>query len=114
MNAMGLEDPRLIYTFNHMSVDRKLLQKLIGEHAWKAIFQDATITGETALPFQLRQIIAHQLRALGARMQTEDIKNTREEALKSVATQKQAIYEHTNAMRTAGKRARLDDTSMTE
>ena len=78
MNAMGLEDPRLIYTFNHMSVDRKLLQKLIGEHAWKAIFQDATITGETALPFQLRQIIAHQLRALGARMQTEELKNTRE------------------------------------
>ena len=103
--AMALEDERMIYAFSHIGVATEVIKELVGPIVWDAIFGGADVTQDTALPAQLRQLIAFQLRKISAKLQSNELEEVRTKATSAAAAKKKVIAKHTDKLRkAAGKR----------
>ena len=108
--TMMLEDQRMIYSFKHINVAPELVRQLMGDRVWKAIFGEADVQFTTALPVQLRQLVAYQLRQLSSSLQAQNLEEIRRKAEADALSQRDSIAKQTDEMRkAAGKRTRCTD-----
>jgi hypothetical protein len=72
-----LEDQQAVVSFGQSGVEAKVFPELLGQKVWDAIFS-ASPGWEDVIPYQVRQLIDYQLRAISHLLTTEAHQESRE------------------------------------
>jgi hypothetical protein len=95
VEAMNLEDPTTLVYFKDVGAEISVLIDLVGKTVWERMFPEQAPSLEDVLPFQLRSIVASQMRQLASRLSGDDFKVARQEgaaACKEQRTRAAAPY----------------------
>jgi hypothetical protein len=86
--AMSLEDPATLVYFRDVGVDVPVLVDLVGKKIWDRMFPVRVPLEEDVLPFQLRSIVASQMRHLASTLSGTDYEGARREGAEACKKQR--------------------------
>ena len=93
-----LEDQQAVVSFGQSGVEAKVFTELLGQKVWDTIFS-AEPNWEDVIPYQVRQLIDYQLRAISHLLTTEAHQEAREKGKESFKKAIKKVRADTIAMK---------------
>ena len=89
IEEMSFEDPGALVFFKDVGADVSVLAGLVGKTVWERMFPEPQPpSAEDVLPFQLRSIVAFQMRQLASRLSGDEYKTARQEGAEACREQR--------------------------
>ena len=104
--GLMLEDPMSVIQFQHVGVDVQVIAELIGVTVWSKLFPDGKVAPEDVMPYQLRQMVAYQMRNLAARMSGAEHEEARKAGTEALNVSRKVIRTSTKQLKAARRNAR--------
>ena len=90
-DGLVLEDSSAAFTFAQLGIEPDVVGAIVGETVWTMLFHGEAVHHDAYIPYQVRQILAYQMRTLVGKITSSEMAQVRTDATQSLENHLGAI-----------------------